>query len=94
MRNDANLDPRRWMHQMGTHLDAGTELFEGTCTGCGHLQGVRIVMEDPKVALAGSFLLLCTNCLVFDHPRRSYAWELVAIRERARFAAHEELVPV
>lgn len=91
---DWDLDPRRWPQQMGAHLDAGTELIDGTCSDCGRREGVRIVMEDPKVATPGSFLLMCTRCLVYDHQHRSWRWEAVARKERARRGAREDdLVP-
>jgi hypothetical protein len=89
---DWNLDPRRWPNQMGARIDAGWELVDGTCDDCGRREGVRPVHEDPKAG--GGVLMLCTRCLVFDHQHRSWKWELVHRRERARLgAAEQELVP-
>lgn len=87
------LEPRNWRQQPGAMIDQGVDLFAGACDDCGgNNDGVRVVTEhDPVVTV----YLLCTKCLVADHPGSLIRWSYRAwqARDAARAAeAHEQRV--
>ncbi|QOR55423.1 MAG: hypothetical protein SHS37scaffold145_74 [Phage 71_18] len=78
------MEPTNWRQCFGAVDDAGNTVWAGTCDECRGERDVRAVTEhDPVV----SVYLLCTRCLVADHPPLGWRAQSAQWRRRAQAEA-------